>query len=54
MYSLSLNNTNLDFKTLEKIIYKTVCEIACNCLKDVLERFDLMLSAKRDPKKYKK
>lgn len=53
MYSLSLNNPNLDFKTLEEIIYKTVCEIACNCLKDVLERFDLMLSAKRDPKEYR-
>ncbi|HBR28794.1 MAG TPA: ISLre2 family transposase [Firmicutes bacterium] len=53
MYGLSLNNTDLDFKTLEKTIYKTVCDIACNCLKDVLERLDLMLSARRDPKEYK-
>ena len=53
MYSLSLNNSELDFKTLEKIIYKTVCDIACNCLKDVLERLDLMLLAKRDPEEYR-
>lgn len=53
MYGLSLNNTDLDFKTLEKTIYKTVCDIACNCLKDVLERLDLMLSARRDPKEYR-
>jgi hypothetical protein len=53
MYGLSLNNTDLDFKTLEKTIYKTVCDIACNCLKDVLERLDLMLSTRRDPKEYR-
>ena len=53
MYSLSLNNTELDFKTLERIIYKIVCDIACDSLKDVLERLDLMLLAQRDPNEYR-
>ena len=53
MYRLSLNNTELDFKTLERIIYKTVCDIACDSLKDVLERLDLMLLAQRDPNEYR-
>ncbi|WP_278391022.1 UPF0236 family transposase-like protein [Lactobacillus acetotolerans] len=53
MYSLSLNNTDLDFKTLERKIYKTVCDIACSCLKDTLERLDMMLMARRDPKEYR-
>ncbi|MGI6426196.1 MAG: hypothetical protein ACOX0L_01015 [Natronincolaceae bacterium] len=38
MYTISLNNNKLDFKTLEQKIYRNVCEIACDVLKDGLTR----------------
>lgn len=47
MYTISLTDNELDFKTLEKIIYKMVCDIACDTLKDVLERLDRILMANR-------
>ena len=53
MYAISLNNNELDFKTLEQKIYRNVCEIACDVLKDVLGKLDKMLMATRDTDKYR-
>jgi hypothetical protein len=53
MYTISLNDSALDFKTLEQKIYRTVCEVACDVLKDVLEILDKMLMATRDVDKYR-
>jgi hypothetical protein len=53
MYTISLNDSGLDFKFLEQKIYKVVCEVACNVLKDVLEKLDRMLMATRDIKEYR-
>ena len=53
MYTISLNDSALDFKTLEQKIYRTVCEVACDVLKDVLEVLDKMLMATRDMDKYR-
>ena len=53
MYTLSLNHNELDFKTIEEEIYKIVCKVACETMKDILEQIDLMLLAKRDTEKYR-
>lgn len=53
MYTLSLNHNEIDFKTIEEKIYKIVCEVACEIMKDILENIDLRLLAKRDTKKYR-
>lgn len=53
MHILSVNHNELDFKTIEKEFYKTVCEVACGIMKDILEKIDMMLLAKRNTKKYR-
>ena len=53
MYSISLNDNNISFKTLEQNIYKIVCDIACEAFKDILEKLDIMLMATRDVEKYR-
>ncbi|HHW71071.1 MAG TPA: ISLre2 family transposase, partial [Clostridiales bacterium] len=53
MHILSVNDNELNFKVLEQTIYKIVCEVACEVMKDILERIDLMLLARRDTKKYR-
>lgn len=53
MYTLSLNHNEIDFKVIEKEIYKIVCEAGCKIMKDILETIDLKLLAKRDTKEYR-
>lgn len=53
MYNISLNDNELNFKTLEQEIYRTVCDVACSVLKDVLENIDKILMATRDIKAYR-
>lgn len=53
MYSISLNEEGLNFKSLEQEIYKIVCDVACDTLKEVLMKLDKMLMAKRDVEKYR-
>ena len=53
MYTLSLNHNEIDFKTIEKEIYKIVCEVGCGIMKDILESIDLRILAKRDTKEYR-
>jgi hypothetical protein len=53
MYTISLKDSGLDFKTLEQKIYKEVCEIACNIFRDVLDTLDKKIMATRDVNKYR-
>ncbi|NMA65062.1 MAG: ISLre2 family transposase [Clostridiaceae bacterium] len=53
MYTISLNESALNFKTLEQRIYRTICEIACDTLRGVLDVLDKMLMATRDTSKYR-
>ena len=41
---------NTNFYNLEKLIYKLVCELGCNILKNILENQDKKLMANRDKK----
>ena len=53
MYTLSLNHIELDFNTIEKEIYKIVCEVGRGIMKDILENIDLRILASRDTKTYR-
>lgn len=53
MYINSLNQNDLNFKDLERNIYKVVCETACEILKDTLNQLDKMIMATRDVDEYR-
>jgi len=53
MPNTSLNTTAIDFKTLEKIIFKYVCRIGRMLLVWLLKEMDRELMRKRDKKKYR-
>lgn len=53
MYELSLNDNGMNFKELEKRIYKIACDEACKTLKEILEELDEKLMNKRDTKIYR-
>ena len=53
MYSINLNEDGLDFKTIEKEIYRTVCGVGCEIITDILERLDLLLMVSRDEEYYR-
>jgi hypothetical protein len=53
MYSISLNDNGQDFKTIEKEIFKIVCEVGCNIISEILEQLDLTLMATRDTDTYR-
>ena len=53
MYSIGLNEDGLDFKTIEKEIYKIVCGVGCEIITEVLERLDLLLMVSRDEEYYR-
>ena len=43
----------IEFRELEKRIFKIVCELGCNILKDILENQDKELMENRDKKEYR-
>lgn len=43
-------NVNINFYNLERNIYKLVCELGCNILKNILEKEDKKLMNNRDKK----
>ena len=50
MDNLSLIENGITFKDIEEKIYKTVCDVACGILKEVLEHLDRRLMEERDTK----
>jgi len=53
MYKLSLKEKKINFKELEKSIYKFVCRQACEMIVEILEKLDKKLMEERDKKKYR-
>ena len=53
MYSISLDGNGLNFKDLEKKIYKHTCENACKMLQEILTKIDEMLMNTRETKDYR-
>src|SRR5665648_839339 len=53
MYIPSLDEGQVNFKSLEKYIYNEVCHQACTILSDVLKNLDMKLMAERDKKRYR-
>lgn len=50
MFDNILTNNNINFNLLEKNIYKFVCELGCNLLKEIIENYDRELQNSRDKK----
>lgn len=53
MYSISVDGNDLNFKDLEKKIYKHACNQACQMLREILTGLDEMLLNRRDTKDYR-
>ena len=53
MYSLSVDENGLNFKDLEKKIYKYVCDQACKMLEEIFVNLDNMILEKRDKKLFR-
>ncbi|AUG56348.1 ISLre2 family transposase [Acetivibrio saccincola] len=53
MYNLSVNGNGVNFKDLEKKIYKYACEQACKMMTEILTNLDKMLLEKRDKKVFR-
>ena len=53
MHIPSLDEGQVNFKSLEKYIYNEVCHQACTVLSDVLKNLDMKLMAERDKKLYR-
>ena len=48
-----MRGNELDFKTIEKEIYKIACEVGRGIIKNILENIDLRILASRDTKTYR-
>ncbi len=53
MYDLSLTNSEITFNSLEKKIYKCVCDEACRFITEVLTHLDRRLMEERDTNVYR-
>ena len=53
MYSISVDGNGLNFKELEKKLYKYACDQACQMLQEILTGLDEMLMSRRDTKDYR-
>lgn len=53
MNNVEINEKNIKFYELEKQIYKLVCELGCNILKEILENQDKEIMNNRDKKEYR-
>lgn len=53
MDNLSVLENGITFKEIEEKIYKTVCDVACKTMQEVLEHLDRRLMQERDRKIYR-
>ena len=53
MYKIILKENEINFKDIEKSIYKFVCQQACEMIVEILEKLDYRLMEERDKKKYR-
>jgi len=49
----NLSEGLLDFKTLEKTIFRTMCQVACQLIRQYLQVCDRVIMARRDAKEYR-
>lgn len=53
MFDNIVANNEINFNELEKKIYKFVCDLGCNLLKEIIERYDVKLQNERDKKNFR-
>lgn len=53
MTELILNEKEINFNTLEKKIFKEICRVGCEVLKNILEQLDKNICEERDKKEYR-
>lgn len=53
MFDNIVANNEINFNELEQKIYKFVCELGCNLLKEIIERYDEKLQDERDKKAFR-
>lgn len=53
MFDNIVANNEINFNELEKKIYKFVCNLGCNLIKEIIEKYDEKLRETRDKKKFR-
>jgi len=53
MFETILTNNEINFNELEKKIYKFVCLLGCNLIKEIIEKYDEKLQEERDKSSYR-
>lgn len=53
MFDNIVANNEINFNELEKKIYKFVCDLGCNLLKEIIEKYDEKLQEERDKKNFR-
>lgn len=53
MFDNIVANNEINFNELEQKIYKFVCELGCNLLKEIIEKYDEKLQNERDKKTFR-
>ena len=53
MFDNIVANNEINFNELEKKIYKFVCKLGCNLIKEIIEKYDEKLRDARDKKKFR-
>lgn len=53
MFDNIVANNEINFNELEKKIYKFVCDLGCNLLKEIIEKYDEKLQDERDKKNFR-
>ena len=53
MFDNIVANNEINFNKLEQKIFKFVCELGCNILKNIIERYDEKLQNERDKKAFR-
>jgi len=53
MFETIVTNNEINFNELEKKIYKFVCNLGCNLLREIIEKYDEKLQNERDKKNFR-
>jgi len=53
MFETIVANNEINFNELEKKIYKFVCNLGCNLLREIIEKYDEKLQNERDKKNFR-
>ena len=53
MFETIVTNNEINFNELEQKIYKFVCELGCNLIREIIEKYDEKLRKERDKKTFR-